>query len=121
MKYNERIKALREDSDKKQIELAKILETSQSYYSEYELGKRLLPITKLRTLCIFYNVSADYILGLPAGMAHYQNNKGPLKERIYKETVTDIILHAQEQGHIRGDIELLLQNIWSHTEEEDQL
>lgn len=32
-----RIKELREDHDKKQIEVAKALQISQQYYSEYEL------------------------------------------------------------------------------------
>lgn len=32
-----RIKELREDHDKKQLEVAKLLEISQQYYSEYEM------------------------------------------------------------------------------------
>lgn len=63
--YNEILKELREDKDLYQKEIANILETTQQYYSEYENGKRPLPIDHLKTLCIFYNVSADYILGLP--------------------------------------------------------
>ena len=43
MKYNERIRGLREDRELNQSHVAKILQTSQSYYSEYELGKRPLP------------------------------------------------------------------------------
>lgn len=64
MEYNERIRALREHIGKNQTEIAKILGTSQSYYSEYELGKRELPIKHLIKLCNYYKVSADYILGL---------------------------------------------------------
>lgn len=64
MKYNERIRELRENTRKNQTEIAKILGTSQSYYSEYELGKRELPIKHLIKLCNYYKVSADYILGL---------------------------------------------------------
>lgn len=62
MKYNERIRELRENARKTQTEIAKILGTSQSYYSEYELGKRELPIKHLVKLCEYYKVSADYIL-----------------------------------------------------------
>lgn len=62
MKYNERIRELRENARKTQTEIAKMLETSQSYYSEYELGKRELPIKHLIKLCEYYKVSADYIL-----------------------------------------------------------
>lgn len=68
MNYNERIRGLREDQNKNQTEIAKILGTSQSYYSEYELGKRQLPIEHLKTLCLYYKVSADYLLGLPKGL-----------------------------------------------------
>lgn len=59
-----RIKDMREDNDKYQREIAKILEISQQYYSEYEKGKREIPIRHLKTLCLYYNISADYILGL---------------------------------------------------------
>jgi len=68
MKYNELIRSLREDADLNQTQVAKMLQTSQSYYSEYERGLRPLPIEHLRTLCLFYGVSADYILGLPRGL-----------------------------------------------------
>ena len=73
-KYNERIKELRIDNDKKQTEVANILDTDQSYYSKYEKGKRPLPIEHLMKLCVFYNVSADYILG-------FTNEKKPLPKQ----------------------------------------
>ena len=63
MQYPQRIKDLREDSELKQEEVAKILNTDQSYYSKYERGIREMPIHHLITLCRYYNVSADYILG----------------------------------------------------------
>ena len=69
MQITQKIKELRIDKDMNQTQIAKILNTSQSYYSEYELGKRQLPIQHLYTLCTYYGVSADYILGLPRGLA----------------------------------------------------
>ena len=63
MLYNQRIRDLREDRDLTQTQVAKELNTSQTVYSRYELGIRALPIEHLITLCKFYNVSADYILG----------------------------------------------------------
>lgn len=69
MEYYERIKALREDQDLTQSQMAKILKTSQSYYAKYENGKHELPLHQLTTICLFYNVSADYILGLPKGLS----------------------------------------------------
>lgn len=68
MQVMERIKALREDNDQTQKGIADILQITQQQYQLYESGKRALPIQHLRTLCIYYNVSADYILGLPRGL-----------------------------------------------------
>lgn len=70
MEYHERIKNLRVDADKTRQEIADLLKTGQSYYAKYENGHRPLPIDRLRDLCIYYNVSADYILGLPQGMPY---------------------------------------------------
>lgn len=63
MQYPQRLKDIREDHDLKQSELAIVLKTARTYYGEYERGKRPLPIEHLITLCRYYNVSADYILG----------------------------------------------------------
>ena len=59
-----RLKDLRDDKDKTQEEIAKILGTSQSYYSQYEKGKRPIPLERAVELAKFYNVSIDYIAGL---------------------------------------------------------
>ena len=63
MKYIKRIRDLREDHDKTQVEIAEILGTSQTMYARYERGANELPIHHLITLCEYYGVSADYILG----------------------------------------------------------
>lgn len=68
--YNCRIKELREDHDKSQKEIATMLKTTQQYYSQYENQKRKMPIEHLITLCLYYGVSADYILGLPKGLKY---------------------------------------------------
>ena len=62
--YVKRIRDLREDHDKTQKELADILGTSQTMYARYERGANELPIRHLIKLCEYYNVSADYVLGL---------------------------------------------------------
>lgn len=41
-----------------------MLGTSQTMYARYERGANELPIRHLRKLCIFFNVSADYILDI---------------------------------------------------------
>ena len=66
-KYNEIIRELREDNDLKQSDIAKLLGTTQQVYSRYEQGENEMPIRHIITLCKFYNVSADYILGIKTG------------------------------------------------------
>lgn len=62
--YNRIIRELREDHNLKQKDIADILGTTQLVYSRYENGDNEMPIRHIITLCKFYNVSADYILGL---------------------------------------------------------
>jgi len=59
-----RIRELREDRDLTQRQMAKELRCSQQVYSNYELGQRDIPTDILIALARFYDVSADYILGL---------------------------------------------------------
>ena len=70
MQYYEILKNLRIDHDKSQAEIAAVLNTTQAYYSQYEAGKHPLPIHHLATLCQYYKVSSDYILGLPKGLPY---------------------------------------------------
>lgn len=63
MIYTERIKALREDNDKKQKEIAIVLKKSQQGYAHIENEQARLSIDDLITLCRYYDISADYILG----------------------------------------------------------
>ncbi|MBQ8835338.1 MAG: helix-turn-helix transcriptional regulator [Oscillospiraceae bacterium] len=64
MKYAERIRALREDHDKTQSEIAALLNIGQRTYCDYELGKTRIPVDSLITLAKLYNVSMDYICGI---------------------------------------------------------
>jgi len=64
LRYIEKLRALREDNDLTQEDIAKILGTSQTMYARYEREANELPIRHLVTLCKYYKVSADYVLGL---------------------------------------------------------
>ena len=59
----QRLRDLREDADKNQSEIAKILGIDQRTYSNYETGKREIPVRHLIALADYYNVSIDYIVG----------------------------------------------------------
>ena len=64
MDYRERLRAVREDRDLTQAQVGKLLNKSQQGYSHIESGRAELKIDDLITLCRFYNLSADYMIGL---------------------------------------------------------
>lgn len=64
MKFNERIRALREDKDLNQTQLGKIMNMSQRKISRLETGESEPTTDEIISFCRFYKVSADYILGL---------------------------------------------------------
>lgn len=61
--FFKRIRDLREDSDKKQAEVAKYLGIAQTVYSRYERGFQTIPVEHLIKLADYYDVTTDYILG----------------------------------------------------------
>lgn len=63
IEYWERLKIIREQREYKQKEIAEYLGTTQQYYSDYENGKRDIPIRIYIKLADFYNVSIDYLAG----------------------------------------------------------
>ena len=64
MNYADRIRALREDRDLTQTQIAQLLKVGQKTYSDYELGKTRIPVDSLIALAKLYNVSMDYISGI---------------------------------------------------------
>lgn len=77
--YN-RIRNLREDKDLTQNQIAKILNMSQTGYSQYEIGKNDIPTKVLIQLSRFYQVPVDYILDLTDVTKPYPKSK--LKRKI---------------------------------------
>lgn len=58
-----RLRDLREDNDITQNQIALMLNIKQNTYSQYENGKREVPINILWKLADFYDVSIDYLVG----------------------------------------------------------
>ncbi len=58
-----RLRALREDRDLTQTQIAKILGMSQTGYSKYETGENDIPTAILIKLARYYNTSIDFLLG----------------------------------------------------------
>lgn len=63
MKYNERIREIREDNHLTQQKVADLLHIGQRTYADYESGKTRIPVDSLIILAKHYNVSMDYITG----------------------------------------------------------
>lgn len=63
MTHPERIKALREDRDKRQADIAAILNRSREGYTHLETGDVRFTVNDIIKLSLYYKVSADYILG----------------------------------------------------------
>lgn len=64
MDYRTRIRNVREDRDFTQFQIGKLLQKSQQGYNHIETGRAELKIEDLAILCRFYNLSADYMIGL---------------------------------------------------------
>lgn len=59
-----RLRDMREDNDLTQAQVAEVLGIDQRVYSNYEIGKREIPVHLLIKLSKMYEVSTDYLLGL---------------------------------------------------------
>lgn len=64
MDYRTRMRNIREDRDLTQKQVGEIINKSQQGYNHIETGRAELKIDDLIKLCRFYNVSADYFIGL---------------------------------------------------------
>ncbi len=63
MYINERIKWIRDCDNIKQKDIANYLGIKQQQYARYETGINTMPVTYLKGICEYLNVSADYLLG----------------------------------------------------------
>lgn len=70
MEYTEILKQLRNNCGLNKKDIAELLNISQSCCDKYETGLKALPIKHIVTLCKFYNVSSNYIMGLPDNLEY---------------------------------------------------
>ena len=66
--FGEKIKKLREDCDLNQTQLGSKVHMTQRKISYIENGKYEPSVEDIVELCKFFNVSSDYLLGLPEKM-----------------------------------------------------
>ena len=62
--YRERLCAFRGNRDLTHAKLGKLVNKSQQGYNHIKAGRAELKIEDLKLLCKFYNVTADYLIGL---------------------------------------------------------
>ena len=68
MDYGTRFKERREYKEMTQTQVAEKIGTTQQQIYKYENNMQEMTGSRIKELCILYNVSADYILGLKKGM-----------------------------------------------------
>lgn len=56
------MRALREDRDLTQAQMAELLQVHQTTYSDYELGNVNIPVAALIQLAEFYGTSIDFLV-----------------------------------------------------------
>lgn len=73
--YRSRLRDMREDHDLTQKEVAAHLEIDQRTYSNYETGKRVMPIEHYCKLALLYRTSIDYLVGITEESKPYPRKK----------------------------------------------
>lgn len=89
-----RIKYIREENELTQIQLAKILNTSNSMISKWENNTKFITLEKLNEFCNYFNTSMDYVAGLT------NENKPIKKNYIDKQIVATKIKQIRKDNNI---------------------
>ena len=75
MTLGEKIRLLREDRELNQTELGKAVNMTQRKISYLENDQYEPGMEDIRALCLFFNVSADYLLGFPKNLPYPKRRK----------------------------------------------
>ena len=78
MLYTERIKALRNDHDLNQTQVANAIHVAQTTYSDYEKGKVRIQVECLIQLAKFNDVDMNYITGVTDSLRPFPKPPGSL-------------------------------------------
>lgn len=103
MAFYQRIKDLREDADKTQLEIAEYLGTTAQYYGKYEKGEREIPFSRAIQLADYYNISLDYI----AGRKNFTGNLNSDEEKLIESWR---FLSERSKGKVEYLISELIRN-----------
>lgn len=84
MIYKSRLKALREDANITQRELASIINIGHKGYSHIETEYTIISLERLNILCEYFNVSFDYIFGF-SNERNYPNKRSNINTKLLSE------------------------------------
>lgn len=73
--FSQRLKILRKEKGKTQQNIADLLEVRRSTYGEYERGKIVPPMDKMKVLADYFGVSVDYLFGNTNFETHKERNE----------------------------------------------
>lgn len=101
--FTVRIKSLRKEEGKTQDDISKLLKVRRTTYGEYERGRIMPPMDKIRVLADYYNVTVDYLIGNTN-----EPHQGTPNEMDVSGSVKQILEYLQnEQSKLTFDGELL--------------
>ena len=89
MNYGSRLFQLRDRQGLTNVEMANLLNISDSLYSRYEKEKQTIPINHLNTLCEYFKVSLDYIFGF-TNTKKYNSSKKNINRNLSGKRLREI-------------------------------
>jgi transcriptional regulator with XRE-family HTH domain len=93
------LKYLRKKSGKSQEELARIFEINRSTWSGYENGKPGMPVSLLKKVSGYFEVSADYLLDADLDAPLFRSSSNIVYDKDEADTYSFVLqkLNALEQ------------------------
>jgi len=91
IEYQTRLNELREERNLFQKDVAKLLNTSRSNYSTWELNTKFIPLKHLNNYCNIFNVSMDYVFYLSNSRGNTINKTYKLNKKIIAENLKKFI------------------------------
>lgn len=73
--FSNRLKAHRKSLKRTQEQMAQLLNVRRSTYGEYERGKIMPPVDKIKILADYFGTSVDYLMGHTNVMTHRERGE----------------------------------------------
>lgn len=94
--FCKRLKMLRKENQKTQLDVAKFLHVNRSTYGAYEAGKIMPPADKCKALADYFRVSLEFLLGYDNARGHPANNNDVTD---ISEIINDVLHQLENDGN----------------------